>query len=41
LLVALNLALVLTLARPYDGAAEVSTAPLTDGVPAAALRCGR
>lgn len=40
LLVALNLALILTLARPYDGAAEVSTAPLTDGVPVAALRCG-
>ena len=39
LLVALNLALILTLARPYDGAAEISTAPLTDGVPAAVLRC--
>jgi len=41
LLVALNLAMVLSLARPYDGAATVSTAPLTDGVSAAALRCER
>jgi hypothetical protein len=39
LLVAMNLALVVSLSRPYDGAAQVSTAPFTDGVPAAALRC--
>jgi hypothetical protein len=41
LLVALNLALILSLSRPYDGAASVSTAPLTDGVPARSLVCSR
>jgi hypothetical protein len=39
LLVTLNLGLIVSLARPYDGAATVSTAPYTDGVPRAALAC--
>jgi cytochrome bd-type quinol oxidase subunit 2 len=38
-LVALNLALVITLNRPFDGAATISDAPLREGVPAALLRC--
>jgi len=40
ILVSLNLALVITLSRPFDGAATVSDAPLREGVPAALLRCG-
>ena len=39
ILVALNLALVITLNRPFDGAATISDAPLREGVPAALLRC--
>lgn len=39
ILVALNLALVITLNRPFDGAATVSDAALREGVPAALLRC--
>jgi len=38
-LVALNIALVITLDRPYVGAATVSDAPLREGIPSAALRC--
>jgi hypothetical protein len=38
-IVALNLALVVSLDRPFDGAATVSDAPLREGVPAEALRC--
>jgi Protein of unknown function (DUF4239) len=38
-IVALNLALVLTLDRPFDGAAKVSDSPLREGIPAALLRC--
>ena len=38
-IVSLNLALVLTLDRPFDGAAKISDAPLREGVPAADLRC--
>ena len=40
LLVALNLALVFALARPFDGAAKVSDTPLREGIPAARLACG-
>lgn len=39
ILVALNLALVVSLDRPFDGAAKVSDAPLREGVPSALLRC--
>jgi len=39
-IVALNLTLVISLDRPFDGAAKVSDAPLREGVPAAVLRCG-
>jgi hypothetical protein len=39
-IVALNLALVISLDRPFNGAAKVSDAPLREGVPAPALRCG-
>ncbi len=39
-IVALNLALVISLDRPFDGAAKVSDAPMREGVPAADLRCG-
>jgi uncharacterized membrane protein len=38
-IVALNLALVVSLDRPFDGAAKVSDAPLREGVPARDLRC--
>lgn len=38
-LVALNIALVITLDRPYAGAASVSDAPLREGIPSALLRC--
>jgi len=41
LLVALNLALILTLARPFDGAASVNDAPLREGIPTALLACDR
>ena len=41
LLVALNLALILTLARPFDGAASVNDAPLRAGIPSAQLACAR
>jgi len=41
LLVALNLALILTLARPFDGAATVNASPLRDGIPPALLACDR
>jgi uncharacterized protein (DUF983 family) len=39
ILVALNLTLILTLSRPFDGAATVSDAPLREGAPSALLRC--
>lgn len=39
ILVALNLTLILTLSRPFDGAASISDAPLREGVPIALLRC--
>jgi len=39
ILVALNLTLILTLSRPFDGAATVSDSPLREGVPTALLRC--
>jgi Protein of unknown function (DUF4239) len=39
ILVALNLALVISLNRPFDGAAAISDAPLREGVPASVLRC--
>lgn len=39
-IVALNLLLVVMFARPFDGAAKISDAPLREGVPAALLRCG-
>ncbi len=38
-IVALNLTLVISLDRPFDGAAKVSDSPLREGVPAAILRC--
>ena len=41
ILVALNLALVISLDRPFAGAATVSDAPLREGVPSALLRCDR
>lgn len=41
ILVALNLALIVTLNRPFDGAATVSDQPLREGVPSAYLRCDR
>jgi hypothetical protein len=37
--VALNLVLIISLNRPFDGAARVSDAPMREGVPAALLRC--
>ena len=40
ILVALNLTLILTLSRPFDGAATVSDSPLREGVPSALLSCG-
>ncbi len=39
ILVALNLTLILTLSRPFDGAATISDSPLREGVPSALLRC--
>ena len=39
LLVALNLTLIVSFHRPFDGAASISDAPLREGVPAAMLRC--
>jgi Protein of unknown function (DUF4239) len=39
LIVSLNLALILTLDRPFDGSAQVSDAPLREGLPAKGLRC--
>jgi len=39
ILVGLNLALVISLSQPFDGAATVSDAPFREGVPAALLRC--
>jgi len=41
LLVSLNLALILSIDRPFDGSAKISDAALREGIPAAALRCGR
>lgn len=38
-LVALNLALVVALGRPFRGAAAVSDAPFREGLPSALLRC--
>jgi uncharacterized membrane protein len=38
-IVALNLVLVISLDRPFDGAAKVSDAPLREGVSAALLKC--
>ena len=40
-LVALNLALVVALDQPFDGAAKVSDAPLREGLPPTILRCDR
>lgn len=40
ILVALNLTLILTLSRPFDGAATISDSPLREGVPSALLSCG-
>lgn len=37
--VVLNLGLVISLARPFDGAASVSDAPLREGVPSSELVC--
>ncbi len=39
ILVSLNLALIVTLNRPFDGAATISDAPLREGVPSGFLRC--
>ncbi len=39
LIVALNLVLIISLDRPFDGAATVSDAPLREGVPTAQLKC--
>jgi uncharacterized membrane protein len=39
ILVALNLALVVALDRPFEGAATVSDAPYREGFPSASLRC--
>jgi Protein of unknown function (DUF4239) len=39
ILVSLNFALIITLSRPFDGAAAVDDAPLREGIPAALLRC--
>lgn len=39
LIVAINLWLVVTLDRPFDGAATVSDAPLREGIPTAQLDC--
>jgi hypothetical protein len=39
LIVSLNLALILTLDRPFDGSAQVSDAPLRQGLAAKGLRC--
>ena len=41
ILVALNLALIVTLNRPFDGAATVSDSALREGVPGKYLRCDR
>ena len=41
ILVALNLALIVTLDRPFDGAATVSDSALREGVPGKYLRCDR
>ncbi len=38
-MVALNLVVILSLNRPFEGAAKVSDAPLREGIPAALLRC--
>ena len=38
-IVALNLVLIISLDRPFDGAAKVSDAPMREGVPAALLKC--
>ena len=39
LIVSLNLALVISLNRPFDGAAKVSDEPLREGLAASQLRC--
>jgi len=39
ILVSVNLALVITLDRPFGGAATVSDAPLREGIPSSLLRC--
>jgi len=39
ILVTLNLALIISLDRPFDGAATISDAPLREGIPSALLRC--
>ena len=39
ILVGLNLALVISLSRPFDGAAAIDDAPFREGVPAALLHC--
>ena len=38
-MVALNLVLIISLNRPFEGAAKISDAPMREGVPAALLRC--
>lgn len=38
-IVALNFLLIVTLDRPFDGAAKVDDAPLREGIPAALLHC--
>ena len=38
-IVALNFLLIVTLDRPFDGAATVDDAPLREGIPAALLHC--
>jgi hypothetical protein len=38
-IVALNFLLVITLDRPFDGAATVDDAPLRERIPSASFRC--
>jgi hypothetical protein len=38
ILVAVNLTLILTLSRAFDGAATINDSPLREGVPSALLR---
>ena len=38
-IVALNFLLIVTLDRPFDGAATVDDAPLREGIPSVVLRC--